>query len=92
MSARLMELAWRATTPEEEPRQACRLVLTGIADLADDEGHALVNIEDLARRTGLGPMQVEVALFRLKQACLVSYQGLDGLTTRIELHLEPATT
>lgn len=91
MSARLMELAWRADTPEDAPRQSCRLVLTGIADRANEEGHALVNIEDIARRTGLGPMQVEVALFRLKQAGLISTLWADGLTLRVELHLQEAT-
>lgn len=85
-----MELAWQAETPEDPPRQSCRLVLTHIASQASDDGHALVNVEDCARRTGLGPMQVEVALFRLKQIGMVSYQWCVGNTVRVELNLEPA--
>jgi DNA-binding GntR family transcriptional regulator len=90
MSARLMELAWNADTPEDLPRQSCRWVLTHMASLAFEDGRALADIDEVAKKTGLGPMQVEAALFRLKQNGLISYSWADGAKLRVQLHLEPA--
>ena len=65
------------------------MVLVHIASLANEEGEALVNIDQAAAKLGIGPMQVEVAMFRLKQEGFIDYREADtGDTQRVQIQVD----